>query len=186
MSHIVVFHSALGLRPAVRQFAAALEEAGHEVTVPDFYVGRVFEDEATGVAHRDEIGVRTLMNRAAAALEDVPDDAALAGFSLGAFFAQSFAAKRPQARAALLFHSVAAPRDGRWNGVPVQVHRYAEDHWIDPADVDALERAVTASGADFADVVVPGRGHLFTDLDGPDGDAAARDRSLTRVLELLA
>lgn len=171
MAHVVLFHSALGLRPAVLDFAERLRERGHVVQAPDYYAGRVFDTEEAGVAHRDEVGVTELRDRARAALADAPEDAVLAGFSLGSFFAQVFAAKRPAARAAVLFHSAAAPRD--WNGVPVQVHRYAEDPWIDEADVVALGEAVRGRGARFEDHVVPGRGHLFTDLGTPDGNAEA-------------
>lgn len=185
MAHIVLFHSAIGLRPAVTQFAQRLTELGHDVTTPDYYDGRVFDSESEGIAYRDEVGVGPLMRVASQALEEAPDDAVLAGFSLGAFFAQALAAKRPRARAALLLHSVTSPRDG-WNGVPVQVHRYARDPWIDEPDVTALAEAVRASGASFEDIVVPGRGHLFTDLDTPDGDAAALEASLERIDRLLS
>lgn len=185
MSHIVLFHSALGLRPAVHTFADQLRTLGHDVTAPDYYEGRVFEDEKTGIAFRDEVGVPALMKRAQAALADAPDDAVLAGFSLGAFFAQAFAAKRPQCRAAILLHSAAPARDGKWNGVNVQVHRYEHDHWIEPGDVTALGATVRASGAHFDDFVTPGKGHLFTDLDTPDGDAVARDLAVERIDNLL-
>ena len=84
----------------------------------------------------------------------------------------------------ILLHSVAAPRHD-WSGVPVQVHRYAEDHWIDEPDVAALREAVEASGASFEDIVVPGRGHLFTDAGTPDGDADATRTSLERIAALL-
>lgn len=177
MAHILLLHSALGLRPAVTEFADGLEEFGHTVVTPDYYDGRVFDSERDGIAYRDHVGIPALMERARAHLAGLPADAVLAGFSLGAFFAQAFAAKRPTAQAAVLLHSAAAPR-GEWNGVPVQVHRYADDPWIDAADVTALGDAVRASGATFDDIVVPGRGHLFTDLASPDGDADALSTSL--------
>ena len=43
MAHIVLFHSALGLRPAVHRFADALRAAGHQVTTPDLFDGAVFD-----------------------------------------------------------------------------------------------------------------------------------------------
>ena len=177
MARIVLLHSALGLRPAVLDFADALRALGHTVTTPDYYEGHVFDSTDDGLTHRDAVGVRALMDRVRATLDDAPADAVLAGFSLGAFFAQAFAAKRPDARAAVLLHNVEAPRDGTWNGVPVQVHRHAVDPFISEPDVSALRDAVIASGAAFDDLVVPGEGHLFTDLATPDGDAAARDAS---------
>ena len=184
MAHIVLLHSALGLRPAIGEFADRLRDVGHTVETPDYYGGAVFDSEREGITYRDEIGVSTLMKRAQALVADAPANAVLAGFSLGAFFAQAFAMKRPQAKAAILLHSVAAPTVP-WNGVPVQVHRYADDPWIEPGDVDALGTAVRSSGADFEDFVTPGTGHLFTDLATSDGNADALQRTLTRITEKL-
>ncbi|GAB3623443.1 dienelactone hydrolase family protein [Mariniluteicoccus endophyticus] len=180
MAHILLLHSALGLRPAVLDAADRLRALGHGVTTPDYYDGHVFDEVDAGIAYRDEVGERALLDRARNALADVPDDAVLAGFSLGAFFAQVFAAKRPAARAAVLLHAAAGPR-GDWNGVPVQVHRYATDPWIEGPDVTALGEAVRASGAAFEDIVVPGEGHLFTDLGQPNGDADAYAASIGRI-----
>lgn len=178
MARILLLHSALGLRPAVTAFADQLRRLGHGVDVPDYYEGHVFEGEAEGIAHRD--AHPEYFERVRAIADALPADAVLAGFSLGAWFTQRLAARRPEARAAILLHSAAAPR-GEWSGVPVQVHRYAGDPWIDPADVAALGTAVTASGAAFEDHVTPGHGHLFTDLDGPDADPEATAATVTRI-----
>lgn len=184
MSHLLLLHSALGLRPAVLDFADRLREQGHQVDTPDYYAGNVFDDEPAGIAYRDTVGTKDLFARLTPALDALPQDAVLAGFSLGSAFAQNLARRRPQARAVILMHSVAAPR-GEWSGQPVQVHRYAEDHWIEPADVEALGQAVRAAGTSFEDHVVPGRGHLFTDLASSDGDADATDATLSRIAALL-
>ncbi|WP_018156040.1 dienelactone hydrolase family protein [Demetria terragena] len=185
MSHLLLLHSALGLRPAVRQAAERLRERGHTVHTPDYYDGHVFDDEGEGIAYRDEIGAKSLFARLGPVLDAVPADAALAGFSLGSAFAQNLAGQRSAARAVILLHSVGAPR-GPWPGQPVQVHRYADDHWIDPADVEALGAAVRASGASFEDHVVPGRGHLFTDSETADGDAGATDAAINMIDVLLS
>lgn len=184
MSHLLLLHSALGLRPAVTDFADRLRERGHTVQTPDYYDGTVFDDEQAGIAHRDAVGTKELFGRLSETVAALPDDAALAGFSLGSAFAQTLAARRPQARAVILMHSVAAPR-GDWQGQPVQVHRYAEDDWIDPADVEALGATVRASGATFTDHVVPGRGHLFTDLGTADGHEQALADTVDQVDALL-
>ncbi|HCE60380.1 dienelactone hydrolase family protein [Janibacter terrae] len=178
MATILLMHSALGLRPGVHAFADLLRERGHEVEVPDYYEGHVFDGEREGIAHRDAHPeyfetVRELV-------ASLPPETVLAGFSLGAWYAQRLAARRPLARAAVLLHSVAAPRHA-WSGVPVQVHRYADDPWIAPTDVTALGAAVEASGAPFEDHVAPGRGHLFTDPDLPGYDAALTAATVERV-----
>lgn len=186
MSHILLLHSALGLRPAVLRFADALRELGHEVTAPDYYDGQVFDENAAGLAYRDRVGSGVLFKqRLLPMLADLPDDAVLAGFSLGSAFAQALAARRPAARAVILMHSVAAPR-GAWPGQPVQLHRYANDPFVDPADAQALGQAVRDSGASFDDFVTLGSGHLFTDTDGPDGDEEATRLTVRRIGTLLA
>ena len=58
MAHILLLHSAIGLRPAVLEFADALRDRGHTLTVPDYYDGQVFDDEAAGIEYRDRVGAR--------------------------------------------------------------------------------------------------------------------------------
>lgn len=53
---VVLLHSALGLRPAVRRAEDRLTAAGHRVQVPDPYDGRVFDDVDEGVAHLEQLG----------------------------------------------------------------------------------------------------------------------------------
>ena len=178
MATILLLHTALGLRPGVHDVADRLRARGHEVTVPDYYEGHFFEDERSGIAHRDAHPEYFETVRELAA--GLPPDTVLAGMSLGAWFAQRLAARRPRARAAVLMHSVAPPRQ-EWSGVPVQVHRFADDPWIAPSAASALGRAVEASGAPFEDHVTPGHGHLFTDPDLPGFDAAVRDATIGRI-----
>lgn len=182
---IVLLHSALGLRPAIGRFADQLRSHGHPVITPDYYDDHVFDANEPGLAYRDAVGASTLLNVVREQLTDVPENAVLAGFSLGAAFAQRLAADRPEARAVILLHSLGAPR-GPWPGQPVQLHRYAADPFVDEAIVAALGEAVRASGASFEDFVTPGSGHLFTDTDLPGGDQAATDLAVERIAALLA
>jgi len=57
MATVVLFHSALGLRPAVHDFADALRAAGHEVHTPDYYDGETFDTVEDGVVKRDALGM---------------------------------------------------------------------------------------------------------------------------------
>ncbi len=184
MATIVLLHSALGRRPGVAQLAAQLAACGHEVVAPDYYDGHVFDDESEGVAFRDGVGARVRFERVTRLVDDVPDDAALMGLSLGAAFAQRLAQTRPQARGVALLHHAGRPR-ADWPGQPVQVHRYAEDPWIVPADVAHLGEVVRASGAAFEDLVTPGAGHLFTDPGQPEYDEPATSRTIEAVDRLL-
>lgn len=173
---VIVLHSALGLTRGVREFADLLRAQGCEVSVPDYYEGRTFPGVAEGVAHRDEVGYRQLFAR----VRDLDvDGAVLVGFSLGASFVQRLA--RPGVRLAVLVGSLDPLRE-EWPGVDVQLHRLAGDEWVHEALVGTFGAAVRDSGARFEDVVSPGDGHLFTEPDLPEHDAALTARTVERIL----
>ncbi len=183
MSHVVLFHSALGLRPAVHRFADALREAGHQVTTPDLFEGAVFDRLEDGVARRDAIGIPTLGERAAASVEGLGSDLVYAGFSMGAAAAQMLALTRPGARGAVLMHG-ALPLSmfgvDRWpDGLRVQIHFAEEDPWLD------LSVPGTLASSDVEVFRYAGQGHLFADEDTADYDPAHAKAMLTRVQAFL-
>ena len=183
-STIVLFHSALGLRPGVRGFAERLRAAGFTVHTPDLYEGQVFTSFDDGVRVRDAIGIPAMLERAAAAVAALPAEVVYAGFSMGAGAAAFLAHTRPGARAAILMHG--APPLSKfgmapWNGVPVQVHYAEHDPWVDAAAVKELAAAVPASGARYEAFTYPGDGHLFADPDLPEYDARSADAMLERI-----
>jgi dienelactone hydrolase len=192
MAEIVLFHSALGLRPGVASAADRLREAGHSVHVPDFYDGEVFEDLDDGLRKRDELGVAEILRRAREAIARLPAGLVFAGFSLGNDPAELLAAERPGARGALLMHG-AVPIEAfsefgveRWpEGVPVQVHYAAEDPWVEAEEVAALGDAVRGAGASFEEHSYPGSGHLFADPGLPEYDRASSEAMWRRALTFL-
>lgn len=180
MSQIVLFHSALGLRPAVVRFADALRQDGHTVHTPDLFEGKVFDRLEDGVAERDAVGVPALMQRAAAAVEDLPAALVYAGFSMGAASAQWLAATRPGARGAVLMHAalpMAAFGLEAWPDVPAQVHHAVADPWVEPEVVAALG---------LETYTYPGSGHLFADEDAPEFDPDSAAELLARVRAFLS
>jgi dienelactone hydrolase len=192
MAEIVLFHSALGLRPGVASAADRLREAGHSVHVPDFYDGEVFEDLDDGLRKRDELGVAEVLRRAREAVARLPAGLVFVGFSLGNDPAELLAAERPGARGALLMHG-AVPIEAfsefgvvRWpEGVPVQVHYAAEDPWVEAEEVAALGDAVRGAGASFEEHSYPGSGHLFADPGLPEYDRASSEAMWRRALTFL-
>jgi dienelactone hydrolase len=179
MADVLLFHPILGLRDAVREFAAGLRDAGHSVRVPDLYDGRVLESIEAGARVRDEIGIPELLRRATTAADDAPRESVVAGFSMGGWIAQWLAATRPGARGALLLHHAAPLAElelEAWpEGVPVAVHRSEHDTYVGAAEVEQMGIEVRAAGAAFEDFVYPGTAHLFADpgLDGYDLGSAA-------------
>ena len=84
VTHIALFHSVYGQRPAVLAAAERLRAAGHKVVTPDLYAGQAAATVDEGFALSDRIGWAAIMQRARDAARDLPDDAVLAGFSMGA------------------------------------------------------------------------------------------------------
>lgn len=183
MTEIVLFHSALGLRPGVHAFADELRSDGHTVHVPDLYEGHVFDDRLDGVAHRDRIGIPALVDRATKSVADLPAELVYAGFSLGSAPAQLLAQTRPGARGALLLHGAlpTAEFGAPWpSGVPLAVHTTESDPFVDQ---DAAEELVAeASGELFRYL---GASHLFLDPDLPDYEPAAAVLATERILTFL-
>jgi dienelactone hydrolase len=192
MAEVVLFHSALGLRPGVTAAADRLRAAGHNVHTPDYYDGEVFDDLDEGLRKRDELGYAEIAQRARDAVARLPAELVFAGFSLGAMPAELLAATTPGTRGAVLMHA-AIPVKGfggfgveRWPaGVPVQAHYAAEDPWVEAGEVAALGDAVRGAGAAFEEHAYPGSGHLFADPDLPGYDRASSEEMWRRVLDFL-
>lgn len=189
MTTIALFHSALGLRPGVLEFAARLHAAGHAVHPIDSFDGQTFDDLDQGTAKRDALGILELIRRAQQAVDGLPADTVYAGFSMGCGAAEFLAATRPGARGALLISGALDPRSfgvGSWpQRVPVQVHHAADDPLVDRAQVDALGVAVRAADADFEVHTYPGASHLFADPDLAEYDPDAAELLLRRALDFL-
>lgn len=163
MAELVLFHSALGLRPAVRAWADALRGEGHVVHTPDLFDGQVFDTLDAGVAAREAIGIPELSRRAHAAVEGLPAGLIYAGFSMGAASAMDLALTRPGARGLFMMHGMIPPAAfgvTAWPALPVALHTAADDPWVPP-----FMRAQLEALAPGAVTTYPGEAHLFADPD---------------------
>ncbi len=185
---VVLFHSALGLRPGVGEFADQLRAAGHTVHTPDSFDGDVFDDLEEGIRKRDEIGIPELIARAQASVAGLPPEFVFAGLSMGTGAAELMAASRPGARGAILMHGALAPADigiEEWPRVPVQVHYAEDDAFVAVDDVSALNAAVESAGVQAEVHVYSGVGHLFEDSALAGHDPTASKLMVERVLRFL-
>ncbi|GAA1275498.1 dienelactone hydrolase family protein [Saccharothrix xinjiangensis] len=185
MTDIVLFHHAQGLTPGVHAFADRLRAAGHRVTTPDLFDGRVFATVEEGVAHAEEIGFDAVVQRGVEAVAGLPERVVYAGSSLGAMPAQKLAQTRPGALAVLLYHG-AVPATAfapSWPaGVAVQAHVNDEDAW---GDLDVM-RELVGLVPDAELFTYRGSTHLFTDSSLDAYDAAATELVVERSLALVA
>jgi dienelactone hydrolase len=186
MTHIALFHSVYGLRPAVLAAAERFRAAGHEVVTPDLYDGEIAATVEDGFAINKRIGWPTIAQRARDAVRGLPADAVLAGFSMGAGVAGSLLAERPGAGGLLLLHGIAGDPATMPAGLPVQVHIADPDEYDPPADVSAWQAGMNAVGTALEVFTYPGAGHLFTDPELADYDPAAAEAAWQRSLEFLA
>ncbi|MDO5628005.1 MAG: dienelactone hydrolase family protein [Mobilicoccus sp.] len=183
---VLVLHSAYGLTRGVSAVVDSLAASGHDVVAPDYYRGRVFTTESEGIGYRDSMGYDTLLERVRGDIAGLPEDVSMIGFSLGASFAHRLVGERPRTRHLILLGNTNPVREGAtWPGIPVQIHRYAEDRWVDPAHVETLRSAVELSGAMFEDHVQPGAGHLFTERHLPEYNPTLVEVTVARIADFL-
>jgi dienelactone hydrolase len=188
MTDIVLFHHAQGLTDGVREFADQLRAAGHDVTVPDLYDGKTFEDLEDGVAYAEQVGFENIIERGRRAAESLPNELIYAGFSLGVLPAQMMTQTRPGAKGALLYHSCVPTSEfeSPWpEGVPVQIHAMdADEYFVGEGDIDAARKLV--EDVENAELFLyPGDRHLFADSSLPSYDAAAAALLMQRTLAFL-
>ncbi|WP_428965321.1 dienelactone hydrolase family protein [Micromonospora fluostatini] len=186
MSEILLFHSVLGLRPAVTAAAQRLRAAGHRVHTPDLYGQPAVDTVDEGFALLARVGQDVVLERARAALGGLTTDPVLAGMSMGAGIAGALLADRPGTPALLLLHGTGgAPEEVR-PGLPVRLHIADPDEYDPPAEVTDWHRSMVAAGADVSVCRYPGVGHLYTDPGTPEYDPASAELTWERSLAFLA
>ncbi|MEU1288580.1 dienelactone hydrolase family protein [Kitasatospora sp. NPDC005856] len=188
MAQIVLFHSAYGLRPAVRAAAERLRAAGHAVHTPDLFDGRTFESVEEAQEFQEELGGRDeLLRRAVTASAPISEGGLVyAGFSLGGAVAQNLALADEKARGLLLLHGTSDLREDAATEIPVQLH-IAEPDPFEPEDwLNAWYLRMRRAGAEVEVHRYRGAGHLFTDPELPDYDEEAAERAWAASLDFLA
>jgi dienelactone hydrolase len=189
MAAVVLFHHVQGLTPGVVAFADRLREAGHAVSAPDLFDGRIFATLDEGMAHAKSIGFGAILERAVAEAEAGSPEVVYVGLSMGVMPAQQLAQTRAGARGAVLVDACVPVEEfgGRWpDGVPVQIHGMdADPVFAGEGDLDAARSLV--SSTDAAELFLyPGGVHLFSDSSLPSYDAAATELMTGRILEFLS
>ncbi|AXE82711.1 dienelactone hydrolase family protein [Streptomyces atratus] len=186
--NIMLFHSTYGLRPAVHAAAHRLRAAGHEVQVPDLFEGHTFETVEEGMAFKEEVGKDELLRRAVLAAAPYSDRGLVyAGFSFGASTAQTLALGDEKARGLLLFHGTSdIAENATVDELPVQLHVADPDPFETHDWLNSWYLQMQRTGADVEVYRYPGAGHLFTDPELPDHDAASAELAWKVALGFLA
>ncbi|MFG2623651.1 dienelactone hydrolase family protein [Streptomyces sp. NPDC048473] len=188
LMNIMLFHSTYGLRPAVHAAADRLRAAGHEVQVPDLFEGHTFETVGEGMAFKEEVGKDELLRRAVLAAAPYSERGLVyAGFSFGASTAQTLALGDAKARGLLLFHGTSdIAENASVDELPVQLHVADPDPFETHDWLNSWYLQMQRTGADVEVYRYPGAGHLFTDPELPDHDAASAELAWKVALGFLA
>jgi dienelactone hydrolase len=171
MAPIALFHSALGVRPGIKEAAELLRGRGHDVHVVDQYDGRVFDDYESAMAYVTEVGFPALMSNALELTADLPEGFVTVGFSNGGGMAEYVAASRPGVRGVVMLSGALDPAEIgiTWpKGVPAQVHYTVDDPFREQEGIDSVVAAVESAGATVEVFDYPGSGHLFADPSKTD------------------
>jgi dienelactone hydrolase len=188
MAIVAIFHSALGVRPGLVEFANKLKTIGREVHIVDQYDGQVFDDYDEAGAYVDEVGFPELMTRAIRGVADRPDGFVAIGFSNGAGMAEFVAANRPVSGVVMAGGALPLETIGiTWpEGVPAQIHSTVDDPRSDQDAIDSVKRAVEEAGGTVEVFDYPGSGHLFADSSMPDEyQPAEAELMLSRIKDFL-
>jgi dienelactone hydrolase len=186
VTHVALFHSVYGLRPAVVGAAELLRSAGHHVIAPDLFGGPVARTIEEGFAISERVGWPAIVRRAREAVRDLPPDAVLAGLSMGCGVVGELLTDRPETGGLLLLNGYGGAPGHVRDGLPIQLHVGDDDSMFPPAEVAGWQARMAAAGAVVERFRYPGVGHFFTDPEVPDADPAAAEAAWQRGLRFLA
>jgi dienelactone hydrolase len=186
MVHVVVFHSAYGLREAEAGAAARLRADGHDVITPDLYDGRTASTLDAALALMDTVGWEVICARARRALEVVPGASVLAGFSMGTGVIASVWDQRRAAAGVVLLHGIAPIPANVRAGLPVQVHLAEDDPFAPRQAVARWQADAVRAGLAAQLFSYPGAGHFYTDPCLADYHSASAGHTWQRVTAFLA
>ena len=189
MATVVMFHHALGLTAALRDYADVLRSFGHDVHLPDLFDGHTFADVEHGISYAESTGFDTMVKKAEAIADLLPPDSVFIGFSLGVLPAQHLVQIRPRSRGAVLMYACAPEAmipQPLSAGIPVQIHGNEFDPvFVYDGDLDNA-RAMAAAHDSVELYLYPGNGHLFAETDHPDFEADSAMQARGRIASFLA
>lgn len=188
MAQLLVLHHALGLTRGVRSLARAWEDAGHQVSLPDFYDGHTFTDVASGVDYARSVGFDVISGLGEDAASDLSPGFVVVGMSLGVIPALRIGMGNDAAAAVIAAGSCLDQEflGGPWpSKLPLRILASEGDSdFINDGDLAAAQ-ALVAAGGDVKLRLLPGNEHLFMEAFDP-ASVAATDALYELVLRYLS
>lgn len=186
---VLLLHPWWGVTPAVEQWATDIAGVGRRVVVPDLYDGQVAatieEAEALQRAMNGAAAERTV-EQCADALAAQSQPWAAMGFSMGAFFACTLAARGTAGPCELiLFYGVQPPGGPVERTRRVVLHVVPDDEYCTAEEIAEGEAGFRDAGVDVEVVRYDGSGHWFAERGSPAFDEAAFALAQSHVLDQL-
>jgi carboxymethylenebutenolidase len=182
-SGVLVVHPWWGLNQTVRDYGAALADAGFVVGLADAFAGSVVtgQDEAQGLLEEYWQAAPAVLTEAfnqLAAHPSVEGGVSGLGFSFGGFQLLGLQENLPLRRLVTYY----ADREVTLK-VPVLGHFAETDPFAD--DQEGMIAALAAAGAPSEAIVYPGTRHWFAEKNRPEFDAPAAQSAFDRSVAFL-
>jgi carboxymethylenebutenolidase len=184
---VLLLHAWWGLKPFFKQVCDQLAEQGFTVLAPDYYQGHV----ATTIEEADALREKIDQEIAGEIIKAAHDYLAargqpigVIGFSMGASWAVSVAAKESDIAAVIQFYG-AGLADFTNFKAKVLGHFSDVDEWEPLEWVNKMEAEMKSAGVDVTIHLYPGVAHWFVESDRPEYDAAASQLAWARTVAFL-
>lgn len=191
---LVLVHETWGLNAEIRDMARRFARQGYVTIVPDLYHGQLPQD----ATEAERLAASLQSERAFADLgaafgwlrgekRTAKSRLGVVGFNAGGALARSFAARRQEVAAVVVFYG--APAGGtdqlRALSAPLQFHFGEKDEGIDAAQVSALDAELSQAGKVHEVFLYPGAAHGFMTEGSANYHADAARQAWARTLAFL-
>lgn len=211
---VVFYMDAIGIRPALGDMCRRIADSGYFVLLPDLYYrlgpwspitpaegfreGPERQRMLQAMGHLTNAGVAAdtahFLDFLVDQPEVIPSSMACIGYCMGAAHALTAAATQPtRVNAVAVFHGARLVTDQddsphlSCNRIKARIHVGVAgiDPWLQPGEMDELQRALNAAKVDHVMETYEGVSHGFAVNDQPAWNSAAAERHWQAVLNLL-
>lgn len=181
---VLVAHPWWGLNQTIREYGAALAQAGFVVALPDLFSGEIVTaiDDAEKQIRKHWDTADPILSAALDELGKHPRVAGhglgAVGFSFGGFHLLEAIERGDKRIARLVVYYATHPLPAEH--APIMAHLAADDPYESQADMDALAANLGESAYTYI-----GTTHWFAEADRPEYNAAAAKLAFDRTVEFL-
>jgi carboxymethylenebutenolidase len=193
---VLVLHAWWGLNDTFRGVCDRLADEGFVALAPELYANGQLAttvEEATALVRTSdperEARLLAALDHLLTLPERTKDRVGVVGYSMGASYAYSLSAERPDAVCSVVAYYGTGDADFTGSRAVYLGHYAHGDEWEPDADVAALERSIRSAGRPVTFHWYDGVAHWFTEPDRPEYQqepaAQAWERTIAHLVETL-